>query len=134
MSLAEKNNNPGNIRFNRSIKWKGQLGENKGFCVFENLDYGLRAMILLLKRYINVYKLTSVEKIISRYAPAFENNTCSYISFVSDDLLSFGILSFDIEYKSIAFYRLVRAMVRVESGKYLFSIDDIIRVVKHFNL
>lgn len=134
MSLAEKNNNPGNIRYNRSIKWKGQLGENRGFCVFENLDYGLRAMILLLKRYINVYKLTSVEKIISRYAPAFENNTCGYISFVSDDLLSFGILSSDIEYKSIAFYRLVSAMVRVESGKYLYSIDDIVRVVKHFNL
>lgn len=134
MSLAEINNNPGNIRYNCLIKWKGQLCQNKGFCVFENLDYGLRAMILLLKRYINVYKLTSVERIISRYAPASENNTCGYISFVSDDLLSFGIFSSNIEYKSTAFYYLVRAMVRVESGKYLFSIDDIVRVVKQFNL
>lgn len=134
MSLAEKNNNPGNIRYNPSIKWKGQIGVNKGFCVFVNSDFGLRAMILLLKRYINVYKITSVEKIISRYAPASENNTCSYISFVSDDLLSFGIFSHHIEYKSIAFYNLVRSMVRVECGRYLFSIDDIIRVVKHFNL
>lgn len=134
MSLAEKNNNPGNIRYNRSIIWKGQLGNNKGFCVFENSDFGLRAMILLLKRYINVYKLTSVEKIISRYAPASENNTCDYISFVSDDLFSFGFSSSYLEYKSPAFYHLVRAMVRVESGKYLFSVDDIIRVVKHFNL
>lgn len=134
MSLAEKNNNPGNIRYNSSIKWKGQIGENKGFCVFENSDYGLRAMILLLKRYINVYKLTTLEKIISRYAPSSENNTCGYISFVSDDLLSFGIFSTNIEYKSTAFYHLVRSMVRVESGKYLFSVGDIVRVVKQFNL
>lgn len=134
MSLAEKNNNPGNIRYNRSIKWKGQIGESNGFCVFENSDYGLRAMILLLKRYINVYKLNTLEKIISRYAPASENNTRGYISFVSDDLLSFGIFSSHIEYNSLAFYHLVRSMVRVESGKYLFSIDDIVRVVKQFNL
>lgn len=134
MSLAEKNNNPGNIRFNPSIKWRGQIGENKGFCVFENSDFGLRAMILLLKRYINVYKLTSVEKIISRYAPASENNTCDYISIVSYDLLFFGFSTTYIEYKSPSFYYLVRAMVRVECGRYLYCIDDIVSVVKQFNL
>lgn len=134
MSLAIRNCNPGNIRYSKSVKWKGLIGENKGFCVFMNMELGVRAMILLLKRYINVYQLSSVEEIVSRYAPDNENNTCGYISIVSDSLVLFGLDPSDIKYKSEAFYRLVCTMIKVESGTYFFSVDQLKYIVSLYKL
>lgn len=42
-----------NIRYNESNKWKGQTGSYKGFCVFENTDYSIRAGIKILRSYNN---------------------------------------------------------------------------------
>ena len=49
-------NNPANIRFNKKNNWLGQIGSDNGFCVFDTLEHGLRALIVLLRNYINVYK------------------------------------------------------------------------------
>lgn len=81
-SLGIRNNNPFNIKYNNINKWKGLTGSNKGFCVFSDMEFGLRAGIYLLRKYINVYKLKSVKEIIGRFAPPSENATSNYISFV----------------------------------------------------
>lgn len=85
-SLGIRNNNPFNIKYNNINKWKGQTGFNKGFCVFSDMEFGLRAGIYLLRKYINVYKLKSVKEIIGRFAPPSENATSAYISYVSNYL------------------------------------------------
>lgn len=85
------NNNPANIR--RGSAWKGlvpflinpqnnQRVCDKSFCQFVTLDYGIRALIILLRTYRYKYKLCTIETIIHRFAPLSENNTYAYIANV----------------------------------------------------
>ena len=76
-------NNPLNIRYSKYNVWRGMTGSHKGFCVFANLSFGVRAAILLLKTYYFKYHLRTIRSIIERYAPSCENDTEAYISFVS---------------------------------------------------
>lgn len=78
-----RNNNPLNIRIGNS--WLGEVKKptDNEFEQFVHISYGLRAGFILLKRYINRYKLNTIEKIISRWAPGNENNTRSYIDHVA---------------------------------------------------
>ena len=82
MSLGVSNNNPLNIRYSKSNKWIGQVGSNKGFCVFSSMDFGLRAGFFLLRNYIRK-GFNTPSLIINRFAPCNENDTLSYISYVS---------------------------------------------------
>lgn len=82
LPLGLRNNNPGNLRFNASIKWKGQTGQNKGFSVFSNILFGIRAYGMDLRSDIKKGKNT-LEKLIYEYAPPSENNTEAYIDRVS---------------------------------------------------
>lgn len=76
-------NNPFNIRYSRSNKWLGQTGHRKGFCCFSDLKYGIRACAVLLKNYYQFFHLTTISKMIYRFAPPFENDTIAYIDFVA---------------------------------------------------
>lgn len=95
-----RNNNPFNIR-RTSDNWKGMSSDSilqpfslhdgnyalakctdSQFVVFDNMIYGLRAGLILLKNYVNKYGCNTPEKIVKRFAPASENNTEAYISFV----------------------------------------------------
>lgn len=99
MSLADTNNNPGNIRdgtFAQSLP--GYVGSNKGFAVFDSVNSGFNALNNLLQNYWNK-GLRSVNDIINRWAPPNENNTGNYVNTVSNwlgvnpnDTLSFGNL------------------------------------------
>lgn len=98
-SLADRNNNPGNIRdgsFAQSLP--GYVGSNKGFAVFDSVNSGFNALNTLLQNYWNK-GLRSVDSIISRWAPPSENDTNSYVNQVSkwlnvspNSTLSFGNL------------------------------------------
>lgn len=79
--LGLRNNNPGNLRYNANIKWQGQIGQNKGFVVFRDIAYGIRAWGMDLKNDIKKGKDT-IEKLIYEYAPPSENNTQAYIKNV----------------------------------------------------
>lgn len=83
-----RNNNPGNIIYSAS-KWQGKLpkhqNKDRRFEMFIAPEYGVRAMIKLLQNYMNK-GINTIEKIINKYAPSFENNTKAYISKVSKDL------------------------------------------------
>lgn len=73
-TLAEYNNNPGNLRPPQGVKYEGQIGvDENGFAIFENKDYGRRALIndieIKLKRGLN-----SPDKFIDRYAPRGSEN------------------------------------------------------------
>ena len=84
MSRGIRNNNPGNIR--HGIDWDGldeDQSKDEEFSQFSTPEYGIRAMFKILKTYDNKYNLNTIEGIINRWAPPIENDTESYIDFVS---------------------------------------------------
>ena len=55
------------------------------FKAFTSLQYGYRAMAVVIYNYFNEYGLDSIRKIITRYAPPTDgNNTDSYITTVAN--------------------------------------------------
>ena len=84
-NLADRNNNPGNIRYNPNIDWQGQTGSNAGFAKMATPEHGVRAMAKNLYTYNDRGK-SSVNDIISTWAPSSENNTQAYINKVAADL------------------------------------------------
>lgn len=86
MILGVKNNNPANIRYSSLNKWKHQGKPNKGFCTFDSPVWGVRALLILIRKYRFSYGLDSVSRIISRFAPSSENDTVSYIKYVCNAL------------------------------------------------
>lgn len=79
-----RNNNPGNIRLS-GVKWQGQRPqqEDESFVEFTEAVFGLRALMRLLLTYYLKYGLDTVESIINRFAPPYENATDHYIRSVS---------------------------------------------------
>jgi hypothetical protein len=77
---ADRNNNPGNLRF---ADWQREHGgaPNDGFTKFPTMDDGIRASMALLARpmYADAVARRDWGAIISRYAPSFENDTAQYI-------------------------------------------------------
>lgn len=110
-----RNNNPLNIRIGNV--WLGEVKENTDgeFEQFTQMLYGIRAAIVLLRRYICHYHLNSVALIISRWAPSSENNTRQYVDFVSKrvGIASECLVDF---YDKVTICRLVEAMAYYECG------------------
>ncbi|MET3025925.1 hypothetical protein ABXT06_04555 [Flavobacterium sp. UW10123] len=90
-SRGIRNNNPGNLRFVASNNWLGKIpyventDSDKAFEQFTEIKYGIRAMLRVVINNIDKGNDT-VTKIITRYAPPFENDTKAYISGVSKAL------------------------------------------------
>ena len=80
-----RNNNPGNIRINGDL-FQGEVrpSKDKSFKQFETMAYGYRAMFGILRNYIRNYKLDTIRKMISRWAPPKENHTEAYVKAVSE--------------------------------------------------
>ncbi|ELF3953060.1 structural protein [Salmonella enterica] len=80
-----RNNNPGNIRWGDD--WQGLVAKprrtDKAFCQFTTPEYGIRAMIIILRNYQRRHGLNTVTGIINRWAPSSENNTQAYINSVA---------------------------------------------------
>ena len=68
-----RNNNPLNIRIGN--KWVGEVKSptDPSFEQFSCMPYGLRAAFIILRRYIEVYKLNTISKIVSRYYKSIVN-------------------------------------------------------------
>lgn len=79
-----RNNNFGNIRVS-STNWDGKIKDNTDgvFEQFQTPELGVRAMVINLRNYYNLYNKRNIRDIISKWAPANENKTQEYIDFVS---------------------------------------------------
>ena len=84
ISRGYRNCNPGNIRINGD-KFQGEIipSQDKSFKQFESMAYGYRAIFKILRNYQRNYKLDTIRKMISRWAPESENNTLAYVMTVS---------------------------------------------------
>ena len=80
-----RNNNPGNIRHGSS-RWQGMSADqskDKSFVQFDEPEYGIRALTVLLRNYQSRYGLNTVREIINRWAPPTENDTGAYVAHVA---------------------------------------------------
>ena len=112
MNLGTRNNNWGNLRYDPANHWKGQTGQEKGYCTFDTVGHGLRAMRKVLTHYIDAgYK--TVEDIIYRYAPPEENDTENYIANVCEWS---GMVRDELVTRTVGLQALIKAMVRMETG------------------
>lgn len=97
-----RNNNPGNIDYNKRNPWNGQVGlEPKSasvpfprFALFDNAEDGIRALGKLLLNYrgkdgmpgVGGPGIDTVLETMSRWAPGSENDTVAYVKAVSAKL------------------------------------------------
>lgn len=125
-----RNNNPGNIRW--GDEWQGLVPEaqrtDKSFCQFKSAEYGIRAMIIILRNYQRKYGLNTVSKIIGRWAPPNENNTQSYINGVAQSVGVSPDQEIDVT-DSRVIIPLVEAVIKHENGEQPYGFDVFIRAI-----
>lgn len=81
-----RNNNPLNIR--ESARWDGEraVDSDKAFEEFKSPEYGFRAAYIILLQYLERGDNT-IQKIVSKWAPATENHTSAYINYIAEKLI-----------------------------------------------
>lgn len=117
-----RNRNPGNIRKAPHFQWQGELRlantdkrYDAEFCVFEEVEYGIRALMKLLINYNQKWEIKTIKGAIDRWAPPIENNTSAYVKAVEKQT---GIPA-NQEWDFTKFEFLVpvtRAIIRHENG------------------
>lgn len=118
-----RNNNPGNIRLN-GIPYEGEIvpSKDRSFKQFKSMAYGYRAMFVVLHTYARKYGITTIEGMISRYAPASENHTKAYIGAVSE-WSGVSATSHLTTTNADVMIPIVAAMSRVENGEAAVMAD-----------
>ncbi len=115
MSRGLRNCNPGNIRIS-GVTYKGEVvGADPAFKQFESMEWGYRAMFVLLHTYRVRYGLDTIELMIRRWAPPVENDTDIYVAAVSRISRMDAMTSIDTLQRE-AMVPIVAAMSRVECG------------------
>lgn len=126
-----RNNNPGNIRWGDD--WKGLVPKSqrtdKDFCQFITPEYGVRAMIVILRNYQRKHGLNTITGIINRWAPTNENNTQAYIDSVAK---STGVTPDQFVHTDDSRFmmKLLQAIIRHENGVQPYGFDVFVRAVE----
>lgn len=135
---GSRNNNPFNI-IRSKYNWLGviphEVSSDKQFEQFEDVDYGLRAGIVILKNFIrrnkDNKKYCTARYYIYRHAPASDGNDVdSYLTYIC----SCGIdIDKPLTYPSPEFAQLVCAICWYES-RLRFSPDYIYKIIERFHI
>ncbi|WP_413459378.1 hypothetical protein [Herbaspirillum huttiense] len=119
-----RNNNPGNIRPSASM-WTGLSDpaqmtdfqqQERAFCVFREPEWGLRAMMVILRNYKLVHGLVTPRSMIARWAPASDNNNVNNYSSVVAAALGVSPDSLINVEDDDTMLTMTKAMVKVENG------------------
>lgn len=126
-----RNNNPGNIRW--GDEWQGlvpwEQRTDRSFCQFTAPEYGIRAMIIVLRNYQRKHGLNTLSGIIRRWAPPNENNTQAYINSVAQATGVTARQPVDIGDRNFVL-KLLRAIIQHENGNQPYDFDVLIRAIK----
>ncbi|WP_207766108.1 hypothetical protein [Solimonas fluminis] len=113
-----RNKNPGNLR--PGSQWQGLASpptDGQNYLVFVSDHYGLRAAALNLKNQQVKHGLRTVRAIITKYAPASDNNnTAAYIAAVAKRLGVGADAQIDMT-SPATLERFLRAVVSHENGR-----------------
>ncbi|AYA40374.1 structural protein [Xenorhabdus nematophila] len=124
MTRGIRNHNPGNIR--HGDKWQGlrDTQTDKSFCQFVTPEYGIRAMLKILRNYERKYGDNTIRQFISRWAPPNENDTQGYIAYVCKSVGIASSTAVNVE-NITTMSLLVKAIIKMENGQQPYS-DEII--------
>lgn len=129
-----RNNNPGNIRW--GDYWKVLVPESqrtdKSFCQFTSPEYGIRAMIIILRNYQRKRGINTVSGIIQRWAPPIENNTQAYINSVAQAAGVKPDQQIDT-FDSRFMMTLLQAIIKHENGIQPYDFDVFVRATDMAN-
>lgn len=84
MSRGLRNCNPGNIRRSPGVCYSGEKhpGRDPEFREFCSMEWGFRALFVVLYTYHRRHGLKSCRAWIGRWAPPCENNTRAYVDYL----------------------------------------------------
>lgn len=124
-----RNNNPGNIRRN-SDPWQGLSKDqnDREFFTFKSSAYGIRALARLLITYQDKHGLCTIEAIITRWAPAIENNTKAYIQSVARHTGFSPLQTLDM-HRFEHLKPVVEAIIQHENGQQPYSEVEITKAL-----
>lgn len=116
-----RNNNPGNIRYSKSNAWQGKIPDSEKtdneFEEFTEMKWGVRAMTRLLHNYIVKNPNITLYEMISRYAPAVENDTNAYVNAVVKKVgVPKDTRGKDFYYHNVKNYLFILAIINHENG------------------
>lgn len=114
-----RNHNPGNIRKGGS-PWQGMADtqSDRSFVQFKSPVWGIRAIAKTLITYRDRYGLTTVEQLISRWAPPNENKTSAYVKAVAREV---GVEPTDKVVYADHLVDLIAAIIQHENGQQPYS-------------
>jgi len=128
-----RNNNPGNIDYNKANDWQGQLGLEERttgarFARFDSPENGIRALAKLLLNYrgkpgtpnVGQEGIDTVQEIINRWAPGHENNTAAYVAAVSKSIGKRSVDSLNLRDPDLLL-GLVSAIIVHENGSMPYA-------------
>ncbi len=120
-----RNHNPGNLRESPGDKtqWQGERAtdDDPVFEEFVHPVYGIRALAKVLLNYQSLYRLKTLQGMITRWAPPHENDTFSYIKHVSQETGLDAETEVDLKEDLKVFASLVAAIIEHENGKQPYS-------------
>jgi hypothetical protein len=126
-----RNNNPGNIRWGDD--WKGLVPvaqrTDKSFCQFVKPEYGIRAMVIVLRNYQRKHGLNTISGIINRWAPTNENDTQSYINSVAKATGVTPDQRIDTN-DSRFMMKLLQAIIQHENGVQPYTFDVFVQAIE----
>lgn len=119
-----RNNNPGNV-MKGDKGWQGEVqGDDPRYATFATPEAGIRAMGKTLLTYQDKHGLNTVEGIVSRWAPATENNTAAYVATVAKAAGVKPDAALNLR-DGDTLAKIARAMIQVENGKQPYSDQQI---------
>ncbi len=120
-----RNHNPGNLKEGPGDKtqWRGERAtdDDPVFEEFEHPVYGIRALAKVLLNYQSLYRLKTLQGMITRWAPPHENDTLSYIKHVSQKTGFDAEAEIHLMENRKVFAILIRAIIEHENGEQPYS-------------
>ena len=116
--------NPGNIR--KGEDWLGlrTTQSDPDFCQFTSMVYGCRALLKLLRTYVEKRGCTTIRKVVERWAPPSENDTSSYVLSVASACRRDPDERLPVDVDPLIYLDLARAIARHECGPEAEGIVD----------
>jgi hypothetical protein len=119
-TLAEYNNNPGNLRPPKGVKYDGMIGvDENGFAVFESPKFGEQALINDLTHKIEKRGIKTPSEFVDIYSPASKENSeearDNYKIYIAHKL---GLKGTNDPFPKDAVQTLSKAVTNFEGGKW----------------
>ena len=119
-----RNMNPVNIRLGESWLGLRMKQTDPDFCQFTSMIYGCRALLKLLRTYVEKRGCTTIRKVVERWAPPSENDTTSYVLSVAAACRRDADERLPVDVDPLIYLDLARAIARHECGPEAEGIGD----------